>query len=125
MDPKIQQIAQFGNGLQPPFDNKYTQGADTGVGAINNFELIVSNLIGLATTLGALFFIVQFVLAAITWITAGGDSGKIEKARGNMTNGIIGLIILVGAYAIIGLLGNILGIDILNFGQQISNIIPN
>ena len=84
-----------------------------------------NSAITVATALGALFFIVQFILAAIAWISAGGDSGKIEKARNNMMNGAMGLIILVSAYAAIGLIGNVLRIDILNFGQQISNIIPN
>jgi len=40
-------------------------------------------------------------------------------------NGVIGLIVLVSAYAAIGLLGKIVGIDILNFGQQLFTIIPN
>jgi len=124
MEAPVRQIAQFGDGFLPPFENAYTQNADQGLNALSNLELLISNVIGLVTTLGALIFIIYFLMAALSWITAGGDSSKLEKARGQMLHGVMGLILLVSTYAIIGLIGRIVGIDILNLGQQLSKLIP-
>jgi len=53
-------------------------------------------------TIGALMVIIYFVWGSIEWITAGGDSSKIQKARDKMIQSIIGLILLVTSFAIIG-----------------------
>jgi len=61
-----------------------------------------------AITLGGLAVILFFVLGAIDWITAGGDKGKIESARSRMTNSIIGLVLLVGSFTLLGFLSKLL-----------------
>ncbi len=76
------------------------------------------------TILGALIFVIYFLIASIQWITAGGDAGKLTQAREKMLQGVIGLVILVGAYGILGLIGTIVGIDIINPVTQIEKIIP-
>ena len=112
-------IAQFSSfESQSPL----TDDAATDPGA--NLESILSNVFGFFTILGAIFFLVYFLLAALQWITAGGDSGKVEKARNRIMNGVLGLIILVGAYAFIGLIGGLIGIEILNPAQLLESISP-
>ena len=59
-------------------------------------------------TLGSMAVILFVVLGAIQWITSSGDSGKIEKARDNIINAFIGLVILVGSFVILGFLSKIL-----------------
>ncbi len=63
---------------------------------------------------GGLAFLVYFLQGGIEWITAGGDKTKIESAQKKITGGIIGLAILVTSYAIVGLIGTLLNIDLLN-----------
>lgn len=63
---------------------------------------------------GGLAFLVYFLQGGLEWITAGGDKAKIESAQKKITGGLIGLAILVTSFAIIGLLGSILQIDLLN-----------
>ena len=58
-------------------------------------------------TVGALLVIVYFLWGAISWITAGDDSGKIGKARDKMVQSVIGLILLVSSFAVIGFISNI------------------
>jgi hypothetical protein len=65
-------------------------------------------------SIGALLVIVFFIWGAIDWIAAGGDSGKLEKARQKMMHSAIGLIILVASFTLIGLLGDVL------FGEEFS-----
>ena len=89
-----------------------------------NLEAILSNIFGFLTILGAVFFLVYFLIAALQWITAGGESGKVEKARNRIVNGVIGLVILVGAYAFIGFIGGLVGINILSPAEMLENITP-
>ena len=62
------------------------------------------NLISTATDafLGILgvIFIVLMVYAGYNWMTASGDQAKVDKAKDTIFRAIIGLIIVVGAYAI-------------------------
>jgi hypothetical protein len=58
-------------------------------------------------SIGAVFVLIYFIWGALGWITSSGDKGKLESARDRITQAIIGLIILVGSYAIIGFVGEI------------------
>jgi len=61
-----------------------------------------------AITIGALAVIILFLQGAIEWITAGGDSGKIESARNRLTQSAIGLFILVSSFTIIAYVSKLL-----------------
>ncbi len=112
-------IAQFGSfESQSPL----TDGAAENPGA--NIEAIISNVLGFFTIVGAIFFIVYFLIAAMEWITSGGDSGKLTTARNKMMQGILGLVILVAAYGIIGLIGSIVGIELLEPAKLLESITP-
>lgn len=118
-------FAQFGDrGLEPPFANQYTENITVDNTALTTFERLISNMLGLLTVLGVLIFIVYFMLGAIGWITAGGDSSKISKARDQMMQGALGLVVLVALYAVIGLISSIVGINILNPAEMLETLIP-
>ena len=40
------------------------------------------------------------MFAGYLWMTAGGDSGKVDKAKSYMLNAVIGIIIILAAYII-------------------------
>lgn len=117
-------IAQFGDGITSP-SKAYTEGGTTKEGVLANFDLIISNILGIFTIVGALIFVIYFLIASIEWITAGGDVAKVSGARDKIIQGILGLVILVASYGLLGLIGNIVGIDVLNPIKQIENIIPS
>jgi len=85
-------------------------------------ERIISNVLVVLTVVAGLSFILYFLLGGLNWITAGGDKGKIEKAKGMMTNGAIGMIVIAVSYTITYIVGKALGIDILNPATIINNI---
>lgn len=93
-------------------------------GFIASLELYIGDIIGAITVLAGLFFIVYAFLAAFQWVTAGADSGKVEKAKNRFIWGTLGLILIVASYAIIGLIGSLIGISILDPGTMLNNIIP-
>lgn len=108
--------------LQPsnvPFQFDPTSTPDT----LSTFELIVSQAVGALTIIGSVFFIGYFVMGAFKWITAGGESSKVQKARDQMTQGILGLVMMVAAYGIIGVAGSILGLTILQPGDAIQQML--
>lgn len=112
-------IAQFGSfQSQSPL----TEGAEADPGA--NIELIISNVLGFFTIIGAVFFIIYFIIASMEWITSGGDSGKLTTARNKMLHGVLGLVILVAAYGIIGLIGSLVGVDLLRPAELLESIRP-
>lgn len=89
-------------------------------GSTSAIEKLISNVLVVLTIVGGIAFILFFLLGGLNWITAGGDKGKIEKAKGMMTNGAIGLIVIAVSYAIVWIVGKALGLDILNPAKLIS-----
>lgn len=83
---------------------------------------VVSSIIGFLTICAALWFLFKILLAGYAWISAGGDTEKTTEAWHTITNGIIGLIIVVAAWVIVGLIGSLIGLDILNPGKIIGNL---
>jgi len=72
----------------------------------------ISDLLATVTVVGGLAFLVFFFLGALRWIVAGGDKGKIAEAQASMTQGVIGLIAIIAAYFVVGIVGGVLGLDI-------------
>jgi hypothetical protein len=128
----IQVSASFGDGLQNPAGEgsllQQVGGGEldvsTGDNALTGLELFISRIIGFLTVLAGIFFVVYFILGALSWITAGGDTSKIQKARDQIVQGVIGLIVIVGAYAVVGIIGSVVGINILNPAAQLRIIFP-
>ena len=44
--------------------------------------------------------VVLIIYAGFMWMTAGGDTAKVDKARKYIINAIIGIVIILGAYII-------------------------
>ena len=118
-------VAQFGDGIEPIVpDSRYTDDSNVDTEVLGNVEYIISNILGVLTVLGTIFFIVYFITGAISWISAGGDSSKIGKARDQMVHAVLGLVVLVSSYIIIGLIGQVLGIEIFNIGETVDTLLP-
>ena len=116
-------IAQFGGGFDTS-NAPFTDGLETEAGALNNLELFIANVVGVLTVFAAIFFIVYFLIAALTWVTSGGDSGKLQNARDRMLHGVLGLVIVVASYGIIGLIGSIIGFDLLSPAEKLLQVAP-
>jgi TRAP-type C4-dicarboxylate transport system permease small subunit len=91
---------------------KYQQGADTQTGSL--LTDFLSSIITTLTVVASLAFAIYFIIGGLKWITSGGDKTKAEEAKTQMTQAAIGLIVVVVAYFIIGIISNILGLNILD-----------
>jgi hypothetical protein len=94
------------------------------VQGISVFVRIVSRIVGVLTVAASIWFIFQFIQGAIAWIQSGGDKQAVENARKRITNSIIGLGIVVFAYAFIALISAFLGIDFINLQDLINGLVP-
>lgn len=63
-------------------------------------RIIITNIINVSLGLLGIVATVLIIYAGFLWMTAGGDDGKVEKARGIIFAAIMGLLIILMAYAI-------------------------
>ena len=83
---------------------------------------LISTVISLGFIIGSIVFFFMLISGAIMWITSRGDAGghpvkdpgPLVMAKKQITNAIIGLVILLSVYAIIRVIGNIFTIDLFN-----------
>jgi hypothetical protein len=95
----------------------------TGVGtAATTLDLFISTLLGVLTIIGGIAFLIFFVLGALAWISSRGEREQLAKAQRYMSNALIGLIIIILAWAITGILGELLGFQILNLPTLIDSL---
>ena len=89
------------------------------------FVSIISGTIGLLTIIAGIYFAFILITGAISWIGAGGDSQKLENARKKITNGAIGIAIVVAAIFAVEIVGQLLVFDyILDPAAIISTLTP-
>lgn len=102
-------FAEFLCILQPT-PGQETNNAIQTVGA---FAYLISNIIGIIVAVAGIIFIFQILIGGFNWLTSSGDKARLEKAQHTLLNAIIGLAVVLAAYALISLVGGILGFDIL------------
>jgi len=94
-------------------DQKLVQDTSSGANLLKQFIRLWNN----AITLGALMVIGYLVWGGIEWILSGGDSGKLDKARQKMMHAVVGLLILVSSFIILGFISSLFfggNFDLLN-----------
>lgn len=83
-------------------------------GSATTFGGFVTSIMKGVLAIGAVLLLLYLVWAGIEWITAAGDSGKVQKARDKITQSVVGLIVLASAWALFMLMQNFLGIQVLD-----------
>jgi len=103
-----------------------------GLGPLGNFSVsnadpgssllakTLSLTIGILTLVAFFWFMFILITGGLAWLSSGGDKAKVQEAQKRITNGFIGLIIVLISYFIIKLIGYILKIDILNLGSLLN-----
>ena len=73
-------------------------------GNIENIDLywtrVVGYIIKIALSFLSLIFVVNMVTSGYLWLTAGGNSEQITKARKRIINSVIGMAIVLGVWSI-------------------------
>lgn len=79
-----------------------------------SLALVVSRILTFAIAIIGLFFFVRLVSAGYGYLTNAGDQNKIQNASKELTNALIGLLLVISAFFIIQAIQTIFGINILN-----------
>lgn len=61
---------------------------------------IIGAIIGVFLSLLGIIFMILIMYGGFTWMTSMGNESKVLKAKKTITNSIIGIIIILGSYAI-------------------------
>lgn len=95
----------------------------SGVEATTMMERFISQLIGVLTLSAVIFFVVQIILAGYGFISSHGDEKIMEQNRSKLTNGVLGLFIVIIALGLGSLLAKLLGINNpLDLNQMFKNM---
>lgn len=95
--------------------NANLTGFDTKQVSFPNLGQLLSNALALLFFAAALLSFVFIIIGGIQWITAGGDAKAASAARDRITAAVVGLLVVVAAFAITIILGQVFGIDLFNF----------
>lgn len=92
--------------------------------AADIFNQFLSTVVGVMTIVSFIWFVIQFFIGAIGILSSGGDKAKLTEARGKITSALIGLVVVIAAVFLIEVVGNILGLEILDPAKLIRDIAP-
>jgi hypothetical protein len=114
-------------------DNNYSSNSLQGLGfqpagrntsSVPILANIISTIIGFLTIVAFIYFLIQLIFAGYSLISAQGDEKKVESGRKRLTDGILGITIVVVAYGFTAFLAKLLGLgNIFNLTEVFNNII--
>lgn len=85
---------------------------------------LLSTIIGVMTIIGVIYFLFQIVVAGYGMLSSEGDKKKIEDSRTRITQGLLGVVIIIMAVTLVSLVGTILGVpNILDLNAILTTII--
>lgn len=91
----------FGNDSSPGPLGQVAAGAGyERVDNSNNIEATIGKIIQTFLSVLGIIFLILTIYAGYTWMTAQGNEAKVDKAKNTLTTAIIGLIIVLAAYAL-------------------------
>ena len=89
---------------------------------INNAVFVVRGAIQFILVVAFVLAFIFLIVGGVRWITAGGDEKGVAGARNTITAALIGLVIVLVAYALIRLVELFFGVNIITGGVTIPNI---
>jgi len=94
-----------------PVQNPLIQGYNNPDTIPSLLGTLISGLVGFLLMVATVWTFIQLILGGLSWISSGGDKGLLEAAREKIINAIIGLFIVMAAWAIFLLLLQFFGMS--------------
>ena len=83
------------------------------VATLQGLECLIANVFTVIITIIGLAGFVMFVIGGITWMLSGGDTSKVQSARGSMTYAVLGMVVALSAFIILNLIASFTGISLI------------
>ncbi len=114
----------FGN-IEAPVGVKELNAQAGAAGSNIGLLIFVSNMIKFASIIAGIWVMFNFITAGFTYITAAGDSSAYAKIGTNLSLSVSGLVLIVAAYTIAGIISLIIfGDPTFIINPQIPTAIP-
>lgn len=84
-------------------------GSSDAAAAQADLPALIGTIVGGLLGLLGIYLLYLFLRAGYLWMTAQGNSKKVDEAKDTMINAVIGLIIVVAAYSIVNFVIDSLG----------------
>lgn len=94
----------------------------SGAEAVSQFNNVVQVIITSLLVVASVFFVFNFIIGGIKWITSGGDKARIEGARSSILNAVVGLVIVFSVFVILSLLESFFKINLLQIDVGVLRI---
>lgn len=85
-------------------------------GGLNTVAKVVGNSVTIMLILAVILALIFLIVGGTQWITSGGDKAKVASARSRITYAIVGLIVALFAFFIVGLIGFLFNVNLLRIG---------
>lgn len=89
----------FDTGANMPLNAVAVQGSGYNTSA--SFPTIISKVITMVLELMGVIFLILAIYGGYSWMMAGGNEETVEKAKKTLINAIIGIVVVLAAYAIV------------------------
>lgn len=89
-------------------------GEDDGLGkvaTIQGLQCLMANVLRVAITIIGLIAFIIFIISSFQILLSGGNSKGVEAAKGSMTYAVVGIVVALSAFIILGILSQFTGID--------------
>jgi len=83
--------------------------------SFKDLETIFARILNLALTLGGITAFIMLIVGGFRFLTSSGDPKQTQAAGQTITMAIVGLLVAIGSWFILGLLGNLTGLDLTTF----------
>lgn len=100
--------------VRPAYAQDETINIDTSIFSIRSIADLIRILVNLIMIVAGVLVFGFMLIGGIQYITSGGDKLHAQAARDKITYAIIGLIIIVAAYAVAKVMELVFGIKIFN-----------
>lgn len=85
------------------------------VATIQGLQCLIANVLGVAVTIVGLIAFGVFIFSSVQIMLSGGNSKGLETARGSMTYAVVGIVVALSAFIILGLISSFTGVDFTRF----------
>lgn len=82
---------------------------------LQDLECIFANVIAAVLFLAGIVLFIMLIIGGFKWLTSGGDPKAVDGARGTITSATLGLVVLILAYIVLLIIGQVVGVDLRKF----------
>ncbi len=96
-------VGTVDNPLPDRYKNLVSSGSQPG-----GLILFLTNILRLVFVAAGIYAFINFIIAGFQYMQAGGDSKQLQQAWDRIWQSLLGLVIIVGSFALAALLGQLL-----------------